>query len=183
MEIGEKIKFYRNRLRMTQKELAEKSGLSENSIQKYEQGTRTPKLHGLKKIAKVLNIPVSVLTLDANIDSIQDIYPFTEQERAFINYLSSLNIKFQGQYINKMDSSKENVVRFVYAEQNDKYGKDTLDFILSLSKLEKFKSKIDLFIKELLPLLSDEIEREKIINMKSIIQDTEEQSEGKNDGE
>lgn len=52
---GETIKRLRLDLNLTQKELAEKSSLSESSIKSYESGTRNPKMEALEKIADALN--------------------------------------------------------------------------------------------------------------------------------
>jgi transcriptional regulator with XRE-family HTH domain len=64
MTIGEKIKSFRNLKQITQKTLAERSGVSEIAIKKYETGERTPKPEQLKKIAKTLNISESVFKIN-----------------------------------------------------------------------------------------------------------------------
>lgn len=56
---GNLIRVYRKRNKMTIKELAEKSGVSEISIRSYENNKRNPKYETLEKIADVLGIPVS----------------------------------------------------------------------------------------------------------------------------
>ncbi|MCL2579113.1 MAG: helix-turn-helix domain-containing protein [Oscillospiraceae bacterium] len=61
MSIGEKIKVARKERKMTQRQLAEKSGLIETTIRKYEAGTQTPKLNNLQKIAAALDCPVGDL--------------------------------------------------------------------------------------------------------------------------
>lgn len=61
MSKGEKIKNARKRARMTQKELAEKLGLSFQSVAQWENGLRNPKQETLQKIADALGIPVSDL--------------------------------------------------------------------------------------------------------------------------
>lgn len=57
MTVGEKIKMYRSLFNVTQKELAERSGVSEISIRKYEAGERNPKLEQIRKIAHALEWP------------------------------------------------------------------------------------------------------------------------------
>lgn len=52
---SETIKKLRLNLNLTQKELAEKSSLSESSIKSYESGTRNPKVEALEKISAALN--------------------------------------------------------------------------------------------------------------------------------
>lgn len=61
MNIGESIKFWRNKKGITQKQLAEASNMSEISIRKYESNERVPKIETQIKIASALGIPVSQL--------------------------------------------------------------------------------------------------------------------------
>ena len=56
---GNLIRVYRKSNKMTIKELAAKSGVSEISIRSYENNKRNPKYETLEKIADVLGIPVS----------------------------------------------------------------------------------------------------------------------------
>ena len=56
MTIGEKIKFYRNKKKMTQKDLAAKCGVVESAIRNYELGIRTPDQEKLERIADALGI-------------------------------------------------------------------------------------------------------------------------------
>ncbi len=56
MTIGEKISFFRNNNNLTQKKLAELSGISEISIRKYEAGERNPKKEQVLKLARALNM-------------------------------------------------------------------------------------------------------------------------------
>ena len=59
---GNLIRVYRKSNKMTQKELAAKSGVSEISIRSYENNKRNPKYETLEKIADVLGIPVSEIS-------------------------------------------------------------------------------------------------------------------------
>ena len=56
MTIGEKIKKTRTDAKMTQKELAEKCGMADSAIRKYESGKITPKIGTLRKIAAALGV-------------------------------------------------------------------------------------------------------------------------------
>ena len=69
MTIAEKIQFYRKANKLTQKQLAENSGLSEISIRKYEAGDRFPKNEQLQKLVAALPIGGSNL-LDIKPESI-----------------------------------------------------------------------------------------------------------------
>ena len=61
MSIGEKIRNARKERKMTQKLLAEKSGVIETTIRKYEAGAVTPKINNLQKISAALDVPLSDL--------------------------------------------------------------------------------------------------------------------------
>lgn len=50
------IRKCREELGFTQQELAEKVGLSQETISQYEIGTRTPNVNIAKKIAEALNV-------------------------------------------------------------------------------------------------------------------------------
>lgn len=55
MSIAENIKYLRKKNKMTQKELAEKSGLAVITIQQYEAGKYEPKNESLYKLRKAFN--------------------------------------------------------------------------------------------------------------------------------
>ena len=59
--IGEKIRFYRKKRGLTQKALAEKSGLHIVSIKKYETNRMQPQLPQIKKLAVALEVELTCL--------------------------------------------------------------------------------------------------------------------------
>lgn len=61
MDIIDKIKKARVSMGLTQKDLAEATGISVSAINKYESKLREPKKEQLIKIAKFLKIPLSEL--------------------------------------------------------------------------------------------------------------------------
>lgn len=61
MNTGEKIKQLRIKNGITQKELANKSGLATGTIQQYELQKRKPKLETVEKIADALNVKIDEL--------------------------------------------------------------------------------------------------------------------------
>lgn len=83
MTIGIKIKEIRKEQGITQKQLANLTGLSEISIRKYENGDRNPKIENVKKIAKALNVDVFTIVNfkefggdnwnDINVDKLSEI--------------------------------------------------------------------------------------------------------------
>lgn len=65
--IGEYIKELRKNKKLTQQQLADFVGISQNSIQRYETGKRIPPLDVLTKIAEALNITLdNILAKDKN---------------------------------------------------------------------------------------------------------------------
>lgn len=60
-KFGKKLKEIRNARGVTQEELADKTGLTVESISNIERGIFGPKFDNLEKIAKVLKVEVKAL--------------------------------------------------------------------------------------------------------------------------
>jgi transcriptional regulator with XRE-family HTH domain len=69
MKIGEKIRALRKSNGLTQKQLAQKSGIAEITIRQYEKGDYEPKMEQLQKLAKGLSIPMEQLLTTEQIES------------------------------------------------------------------------------------------------------------------
>ncbi|MBS6340600.1 MAG: helix-turn-helix transcriptional regulator [Eubacterium limosum] len=89
MTLGEKIRLLRNRNFLTQAKLAEKAGISLNSIQKYESGKNTPKIENLSKIATALKIDLDTLIEDT--DYQKHVLPNLDTQ----NFLDELNYRMK----------------------------------------------------------------------------------------
>ena len=61
MTIGEKIKYFRTRIGITQSKLAELSGIHPVSIRKYETNKMQPQIEQIERIASVLDVNVSAI--------------------------------------------------------------------------------------------------------------------------
>lgn len=59
--IGNRIKEIRKRKKLTQKEVAQRCGMADSAIRKYESGTITPKFETMDRIAEALEVPVTAL--------------------------------------------------------------------------------------------------------------------------
>ncbi|QIB68566.1 helix-turn-helix transcriptional regulator [Aminipila butyrica] len=173
MTIGSKIKFYRNRLRLTQKELAKQTGLSENAIQKYEQGARIPKMSNLKKISKALDISVDTLILDGLYNTAAFSFSCSTEKKIFIEYLSSLGIQLDGVFANNLDPNGENVIKLVYTNIMSNYSLSKSELIITEQDFERIENEIAEFTKRIISLLSQEIDKKHLIRLKPL----------KNDGE
>lgn len=86
MTIGEKIKKARIDAKMTQKELAEKCGMADSAIRKYESGKITPKVETIEKIADALGIPWL------------DLYPDSTAREAAMKSILAITDELQGQF-------------------------------------------------------------------------------------
>lgn len=81
-EIGERIKLFREDRNMSQKDFAEKIGVSNSRVSNWEQGINRPDVDLLKKICEILNVSPSEL-LDVHLDTEE----LTEHEKQIIlNY-------------------------------------------------------------------------------------------------
>ena len=72
MTLGEKIKKYRKLKKLTQEELAEKSGISTITLYRWENGIRSPSVEALQKIAQTLEVPVSTFLDESYSETLQE---------------------------------------------------------------------------------------------------------------
>ena len=68
MDVGKKIKKFRTAQGLSQKELAQRSGMSEPAIRNYELGNRTPSDKQLEKIAGALGVSIYAIS-DPNLEN------------------------------------------------------------------------------------------------------------------
>lgn len=78
-EIGERIKLFREDRNMSQKDFAQKIGVSNSRVSNWEQGINRPDVDLLKKICETLNVSPSEL-LDVHLDTEE----LTEHEKQII---------------------------------------------------------------------------------------------------
>ena len=64
MNIGNKIKQYRELNKMTQKDIAEVLGVEPGTISKYESGMIEPNIESIKKLAEIFKITIDELLKD-----------------------------------------------------------------------------------------------------------------------
>lgn len=63
MGFGDQLRTARERAGLSQQELAEKAGISVDSIQNWEQGRTRPRLPALGKLAQALGVSLDVLVI------------------------------------------------------------------------------------------------------------------------
>jgi transcriptional regulator with XRE-family HTH domain len=89
MSIGGNIEKQRKKLRMSRRELSEKTGLAMKTIQRYESGENSPTAKNLEKVAAALDVQVSdladekkVLTFGSFLKERREILGLTEKDVA-----------------------------------------------------------------------------------------------------
>ena len=86
MEVGKKIKRFRTAFGLSQKELAQRAGMSEPAIRNYELGNRTPSDKQLEKIAGALGVSIYAISNPnlENYDAVLHALFYLEDEYSFI---------------------------------------------------------------------------------------------------
>lgn len=115
MSIGENIKAIRYREHLTQKELAEKAGLSIAAIQGYEQGKYEPKFESIHKLRKALNCNINeLLDKPFSLEPEDSIMIQASTEDELLEKLKKLGLTNENirrnDYIVKKKSNKENQI-------------------------------------------------------------------------
>ena len=85
MDFSERLRFLRTQKGLSQKKVADLSGLSQASIYQWEKGTRKPKYEQLQKLAKSLGTTVPYLLGEEGIED--DVF---QEEGAFIDFLYTI---------------------------------------------------------------------------------------------
>ena len=122
MTIGELLKKARLDAGMTQKELAERCGMADSAIRKYESGKVIPKIDTRKRIATALNITTSDLML-----------PIELMEENFSN---SLNKAVE---MIKVGAEKDNRLLAVYHSMNDIGQEKALGLVEDLAQIPAYQ--------------------------------------------
>ena len=120
MNIGERIKHIRKESGVTQKQLAEKLGMTQAAIVQFESEKSNPKIDTLKKIANALNVSVT--------DFLDDGESITE-------------IGENGKYENLYDSSLQQFVALAAHFDGDKFTDEELEEIKQFAEFVKSKRK------------------------------------------
>ena len=135
--IGEKIKWLRKNKKISQRELAQKTGLSIGSIQGYEQGRYNPKLEIVLKIADALEISPNVFYDDLSQEERESILETKARKADRDNFDSVVNIL-----------SNLNDSYYLYNKKADCYIFGTGDnaFVLKSKSVRALQKAIERFI-------------------------------------
>ena len=120
------LKDIRKNKKMTQKDLAEKTGLSISTIQGYEQGKYHPKGESVQKIAEALNVPI---------ESLLDFSYTPEEVEKYKKILEPLT----GQWI-RIDTKTEKKLFLKSKELNEQGQKKLYNYSCDLLEIPKYRA-------------------------------------------
>lgn len=131
MDLAEKLKLCRKEKKLTQKELAKLSGISEISIRKYENGSRKPKYETLKKFSEILNVPMSWMMDES------------DSKSNYTDVRQRNNLK----YYSKLDEDSKEVFNILNINiEKLKTSTDKNKFLEDLSKINPLEIKLKNYI-------------------------------------
>lgn len=140
MTLGEKIKFNRNKLNLSQEDLANKCNLSRNAIYNYENNKRTPTISTLISIAEILDIPPSELIddIDSPTNNIYaDKIEMNEAIKHYIDITDNADNSISKQHELDMRKQYEKYFFKLFNWKTiDMQPKEYFKFILSISPLD-----------------------------------------------
>lgn len=178
MGIHENIKKYRKLNDLTQKELAEKIGVSTITIQNYENSRRTPNYETLTKIANALHISINDLFLsDINLSKkildyledpiIKSVGPYDTLE--VISEDFNIDYKLLESCINENNELPEEVQEILLEFLSKIDYPSFLDFIERYTAEIKKSDRLDKFISELFVAGINDIDKKALEILKSYI--------------
>jgi len=100
MSLEERIKQLMEEQKISQKELAEKTGLTEASVSKYVNGKREPRIDVILKLAKVFNVSTDYLLEGLENEKLHD--AFSETKMAIARSKNELS-----------DDEKTKLIKFI----------------------------------------------------------------------
>ncbi len=119
MTIGERIKFFRERAKLTQDELGKRVGVTGVAIMRYEKGTRQPLIEQIVMIATELGVsPLALMGDEVSADNVALVlggqfemtnnykkrgYSFADTEFILINAFSQLNDDGQHKAVRRVE--------------------------------------------------------------------------------
>ena len=140
VKIGKFIATLRKEKGLTQQELAEKLGVSRQTISKWETAETVPDIYEAKKLAKLYNLSLDEL-IEFNIDvkEIEEVIKNTNEEKeAKIDWTNAWSKKYPvlATYQNKVDISKYVLeIRKMFNSLQVEYGYNELDSMLILKDI------------------------------------------------
>ena len=140
MNLGNNLFQARKKAGLSQESVAEKLGVSRQTISKWETDETIPDIYQSKKLAKLYNLSLDELIyFDVDLKEIEQIIQNTnEKKESKINWTSAWSKKYPvlATYQNKVNISKYAIeIRNMLNSLNIEYGYNTLDSMLVLKDI------------------------------------------------
>ena len=141
MTIGERIKKIRLEKGMTQKEVAEKCGLFDSAIRRYESGRQNPKIETVEKIANALGVNPMLLVygeeLSQTLKSINEVEEaINRNKRIFAREPNGEDMQYIINSNNRTKLKQDTIAK--YDSLNTLGQQKANEYITDLSEQEKY---------------------------------------------
>ena len=134
MILGQRIKFFREQLGLTQLQLAEKAGISSKAVGRYENGNRIPSVEIAQRIATAIGISVNELLYPEAIKENPDALTVKVPMDIFSLDLDELQAKLD------IRSDKLEIIIKCFDRLNDAGQQELIDYVTALTRMPKYKA-------------------------------------------
>ena len=140
MNLGNNLFQARKKAGLSQESVAEKLGVSRQTISKWETDETIPDIYQTKKLAKLYNLTLDeLIDFDIDIKEIEEIIKNTNEEKeSKINWTNAWSKKYPvlKNYTQQIDISKySTIIRKLLNSLKDNYGFNELDSMLVLKDI------------------------------------------------
>ncbi len=140
MNLGNNLFQARKKAGLSQESVAEKLGVSRQTISKWETDETIPDIYQSKKLAKLYNLTLDeLIDFDIDIKEIEEIIKNTDEEKeSKINWTNAWSKKYPvlKNYTQQVDISKySTIIRKLLDSLKDNYGFNELDSMLVLKDI------------------------------------------------
>ena len=140
MNLGNNLFQARKKAGLSQESVAEKLGVSRQTISKWETDETIPDIYQTKKLAKLYNLTLDeLIDFDIDIKEIEEIIKNTDEEKeSKINWTNAWSKKYPvlKNYTQQVDISKySTIIRKLLNSLKDNYGFNELDSMLVLKDI------------------------------------------------
>lgn len=140
MNLGNNLFEARKKSGLSQDKVAEKLGITRQTISKWETNETTPDIYQAKKLAKLYNLSLDeLIEFDCDLKEIEEVIKNTNEEKeAKIDWTNAWSKKYPvlATYQNKVDISRyAKEIRKMLNELSSEYNYNTLDSMLVLKDI------------------------------------------------
>ena len=140
MNLGNNLFQARKKVGLSQETVAEKLGVSRQTVSKWETDEAVPDIYQTKKLAKLYNLTLDeLIEFDIDVKEIEEVIKNTNEEKeAKINWTNAWSKKYPvlSTYQNEVDISKYAFeIRSMLSSLSKEYGFNDLDSMLVLKDI------------------------------------------------